>query len=52
MGLGFYGVAIRSTCYIMLITNCLVDLAGPPFTVTTLHEIEVASFESFGFKPE
>ena len=30
-------------------TNCLVELVEPPFSVTTLNEIEVVNFERVGF---
>lgn len=50
--LGFDGVPLRSSVFLMPTRDCLVQLVDTPFLVVTLAEVEIAHLErvSFGLK--
>ncbi|KAH7910168.1 FACT complex subunit SPT16 [Hygrophoropsis aurantiaca] len=47
--LSFEGVPFRTNVRLQPTTECLVHLVDPPFLVTTLNEIEIASLERVQF---
>ena len=47
--LSFEGVPHRTNVRLQPTTDCLVHLTDPPFLVTTLNEIEIASLERVQF---
>ncbi|OAF70902.1 FACT complex subunit SPT16 [Intoshia linei] len=47
--LGFFGVPIKTTSFLMPSTNCLVQLSDWPPTVVSIDEIELVHFERVSF---
>lgn len=50
--LGFHGVPFRSNVFIQPTTDCLIQVAEPPFMVLTIEDVELAHLErvQFGLK--
>ncbi|OAF69697.1 hypothetical protein A3Q56_02532 [Intoshia linei] len=47
--LGFFNVPIKTTSFLMLSINCLVQLSDWPPTVVSIDEIELVHFERVSF---